>query len=217
MITFARMQRPHLSFQSILKALEVDTACIPLLERAPGYPDLLRAESPQAIFHAIHTIGGILNIPERADRLVEELSERINLISHKLKFITEENKPRVALFGDGSPMAVANDGYIGNLIQVAGGVLLPEPSVNDRNVDVLIVRSEKPVSELLTGLPQSLSRWSDHPALVQNRLYIIHHRAHLRAPGALIADDAEVLAEILYPNYFVFGRDEDVWMKFDWQ
>ena len=45
-------------------------------------------------------------------------------------------------------------------------------------------------------------------------VYIVHHPDHLKQPGALIADDIEILAEILYSGQFIFGRDEDAWMRF---
>src|SRR5690606_28678947 len=98
------MRSTPLSFHSILTALELDAACLPLLEQSPARDELLYAHTPDAIYTAIHTIGDILNAQQKANQLVESLEERINIVSHKLKFITDENKPHVLLLADISPL-----------------------------------------------------------------------------------------------------------------
>ncbi|GGC40438.1 hypothetical protein GCM10011386_35600 [Parapedobacter defluvii] len=217
MITFACMQRPLLSLHSILEALSLDAACLSLLEQTPEYQYFIHSDTPEAIYGAIRTIGGILNAQPQADQLVEDLEERINIISHKLKFIAEENKPKVAFFQDVFPLTAAENGYLANLIRIAGGIYQTRMIPHESSSDVLIIFNEKPISQLLTELPQVLSTWSQIPAVANNQIYIVHHPGYLRQPSALIADEAEILAEIFYPKYFVFGRDEDVWMKFEWQ
>lgn len=211
------MQRPLLSLHSVLEALEIDAACISLLEHTSEYHDFIHADTPESIYRAIRTIGSILDTPQRADQLAENLEERINIISHKLKFIAEENKPKIAFFREVSPAVTTDDGYLANLIRIAGGIYQTGVSTEESNPDLLIVFNEKPISQLLTGLPQALSIWSQTRAVANNRIYIIHHPDYLRQPSARVADDIEILAEIFYPKYFVFGRDEDVWMKFEWQ
>ena len=208
------MQRPFFSSRSVLEALELDTACISLLEQTPEYQQLIHADTPEAIYTAIRTIGSILNVQEQADQLVEDLEERLNIITHKLKFIAEESRPKVAFLQDVSPQSVEPTGYLANLTRLAGGIPQTEALTDGSNPDILVIFSEQPVSALLAGLPQVLSAWSHTPAVANNRIYICYHNGYLRQPGARIADDAEILAEIIYPNYFVFGRDADVWMKF---
>lgn len=211
------MQRPLLSLHSILEALEIDAACLSLLEHTSEYHDFIHADTPESIYRAIRTIGSILDTPQRADQLAENLEERINIISHKLKFIADENKPKVTFFRDVSPTVMAEDGYLANLVQIAGGIHQTGVSAEESNPDLLIIFNEKPISQLLTGLPRALSSWSQTDAVANNRIYIIHHPGYLRQPSALVADDTEILAEIFYPKYFVFGRNEDVWMNFEWQ
>ncbi|SEL58651.1 ABC transporter substrate-binding protein [Parapedobacter koreensis] len=213
------MQSPFLSLHSVLEALQLDVACIPLLEQAPLYDELVRANTPQAVFSAIRTIGDVLNAQQPANQLAESLEDRINIIIHKLKFIADENKPKVLILHDVSPMQVATDEYLANLIQTAGGINYhTDTPLVTWNPDVIIIINDKPMSQLLDELPKvfSDSIWASVNAIANNNVYIIHHRDYLRRPGALIADDTEILAEICYPKYFVFGRDEDAWMKFEW-
>ncbi|PPL00807.1 ABC transporter substrate-binding protein [Parapedobacter indicus] len=211
------MQRPLLSLHSVLEALELDAACISLLEQTPEYQEFIHADTPEAIYNAIRTIGSVLNASQQANQLAENLEERINIISHKLKFIADENKPKAVFFRDVSPISIVEDGYLANLIRIAGGIHQTEILTGESNPDLLIIFNEKPISQLLTELPQALSTWARTQAVTNNQIYIIHHPGYLRRPGARVADDTEILAEIFYPKYFVFGRDADVWMKFDWQ
>ena len=211
------MQRPHFSSRSVLEALDLDTACLSLLEQTPEYQQLINSDTPEAIYTAIRTIGNILNVHPSADQLAEDLEERLNIIIHKLKFITEENKPKITFLDGISPLTTIYNSYLANLTRLAGGILQPEIT-GEYNPDILLIFNEEPMVQLLAELPQTLaSSWSQTRAAAENRIYIIHHTGYLRQPGAWIADDAEILAEILYPNYFVFGRDTDVWMRFEWQ
>jgi|SRR5690606_21833810 len=211
------MQCPPFSAHSILEALALDTACVSLLEQTPEYQKLAHAKTPEAIYTAIQAIGRILNVQEPADRLVEDLEERINIITHKLKFIATENKPKIAFLHNTSPLTLAPDDYLANLTRTAGAIPQTGNWATTSNPDVLIVFSEKSIAQSLTELPNVLSAWSHIHAVTNNRIYIVHHSGYLRRPGAGVADDTEILAEIIYPNYFVFGRDNDVWMKFEWQ
>ncbi len=209
------MQRPLLSLHSVLEALDLDTACISLLEQTPEYGEFIHADTPETIYAAIRTIGNILNTQQRADQLVDELEERINIIAHKLKFIAEENKPKVVIFDDRSSLSTVRNSYLANLIKIAGGIHLMDTENPDPDVTIFI--TEKPMPQLLNELPHFLSTWSQTNAVLNNRVYIVHNGSYLCQPGSLVADDAEILAEILYPKYFIFGRDADVWMKFEWE
>lgn len=212
------MQRTRLSLHSILTALNLDAACLPLLEQAPDHEAFLRANTPDAIYAAIHAIGNILRATPQADQLVEDLEERINIITHKLKFITDESKPQVFFLADVSPVQLINDAYLETVARIAGGVPIGVFSEGTA-ADVIVAISEKPVQHLLAALPALLAapEWAQTPAVRQGNVYIINHPDHLRHPGALLADDIEILAEIFHPKQFVFGRDEDAWMKFEVQ
>ena len=55
----------------------------------------LQPESLADIFNNISEVAIALNVPDRAEILLEDLQERVDLIRHKLKFI--DKKPTVAL------------------------------------------------------------------------------------------------------------------------
>ena len=209
------MRSTRLSIQSILTALDLDAACMPLLEKAPVYEALLRSHTPDAVYAAILTIGDLLDCPQQATRLAESLEERINIVTHKLKFIADESRPRVLFLDDVAPAHTVHDTYLDTIARIAGGIPV-RPDAGPASASTIVVVSDKPVPQLLTGLPDLLAtpEWSETAAVKNGEIYIVHHPDHLQQPGALIADDIEILAEILYSGQFIFGRDEDAWMRF---
>jgi len=210
------MQKPALSLHSILEALGLDSACIPLLKETASYHRMIQSTTPEEVFQAIRSIGETLNLQPEADQLAEDLEERINIIIHKLKFIPEEHKPNVLCLHDVSPVAMAQNEYLSRLISIAGGIDYLNWDKDAFNPDILLLIADKPVSELLSELPNTLATgyWEKTHAVKNNNIYVVHDARYLRQPGALIADDIEILAEIINPQYFIFGRNEDVWMPF---
>ncbi|MBK1439414.1 hypothetical protein JHJ32_05395 [Parapedobacter sp. ISTM3] len=214
------MQNPRLSLQSVLTALNLDSACTPLIEQAPLYEKLIHAVTPQSVYAAIREIGETLNVQQPANQMAEDLEERIDIIIHKLKFIANDNKPRVLALYDVHPLKIAHNEYLASLVQICAGISYPgDITASIWNPDIIIVINDKPMPRLLDELPATFSdpAWRQVNALANNQVYIVHNSNYLHQPGALIADDAEILAEIIHPKYFVFGRDEDAWMRFEWQ
>ncbi|WP_257669500.1 ABC transporter substrate-binding protein [Parapedobacter tibetensis] len=199
-----------------MEALNLDTACISLLEQTEEHGEFIQAKTPKTIYSTIRIIGDMLNVKQRADQLAENLEERINIITHKLKFIADEHKPKVLCINGVSPMTIAHNEYIDNLVSIAGGINYFDAPSDKLNPDLLIIISSQPMPQLLDELPAALSNreWSETQAVKNNNVYVIHNSKFLHQPGATIADDIEILAEIINPRQFFFGRNEDVWMQF---
>ncbi|WP_353184912.1 hypothetical protein [Parapedobacter lycopersici] len=210
------MQKARLSLHSILEALTLDQACISLLEETAKYDQLMDATTPEEVYTAIRTVGKVLEAGDAADHLAEGLEERINIIRHKLKFIPREQRPTVLCLQEISPVMLAQGAYLDGLIDIAGGVSYTNWDQDHFNPDIVVLINNRPVPDLLNELPTALATryWADTNAVKQNNIYLVHHSQYLRQPGAGIADDAEILAEIINPLYFIFGRDADVWMPF---
>src|SRR5690606_37873889 len=105
----------------------------------------------------IRVIGDTLQAAPKAHYLVENLEERINIISHKLKFITDENKPRVLFLSDVSPVQLASNTYLETVARIAGGTPISAP-LDAVIADVIVVVSEKPIPQLLTVFPALLAK-----------------------------------------------------------
>src|SRR3546814_1507700 len=151
------MRGTLLALHSILTALDLDTACLPLLAEAPGHNALLSAHTPDAVYAAIRDIGHTRQATPKADELVEDLEERINIITHKLKFITDESKPRVLFLSDVSPLQLIDYVYLETVARAAGGIPISAPAERVA-ADVIVIISEQTVPHLLPALPATRSK-----------------------------------------------------------
>lgn len=149
------------------------------------------------------------------DSTISDL-ERLEIIIHKLKFIPAEHRAQVTYLQAITPVSITADDYLDRLIRIAGGIPTTDPSAADFNPNVLIVISDRSVGQLLSDLPEALSTtfWSETDAVRNHNVYVVHHPQYLRHSGNHPADDAEILAEIINPGYFVYGREGDAWMRF---
>lgn len=211
------MQNPSISLVGILSALGLDTACLSLLEKTAEYSTISNVRSPGEVYAAIRQIGKLLDAETAADELAENLEERINIIEHKLKFIADEHKPKVLCLSDISPVIVAQSPYLDKLIRIAGGIEYARWEDGEFDPDIIILINSKPMSQLLSELPNMLATtyWSETNAVKNNNIFVVHDPLCLQEPGAHIADDAEILAEIINPKYFIFGKNGKSWMQFD--
>lgn len=212
------MQEPDFPLASILATLGLDETSLPLLQNSPEYPAIRQAQTPNDIYDAIRQIGSLTGAREPAEQLVEPLEERTNIIAHKLKFIAPEQRPSVLCLQHVSPAAIAQNGYLDALVRLAGGI--PFAAVQDGafQPDILVILSDEPLPALFGELPALLasSTWETTPAVAKNKVFIIQDPEALRHPGLRVADDAEILAEIISPKYFVFGQEGTSWIRFEW-
>lgn len=212
------MQNTDLFVTESLAAMEIDPAYHPLLSSTHIYDHLSPIEGPETLLENIRLLGDLLNQSEKATELREHIEERLDIIVHKLKFIPHEHRPTVLFSDDLYLENFPESRYISHLIHLAGGVdyKLLNKEDTERLPDIIILANDSPLSEQLGQLPNTLSRphWSQTPAVRNNGVYLVHNPAYLRNPGIRIAEDTEILAEIINPKYFIYGRDEDVWLNF---
>lgn len=178
------------------------------------------------IFNDIRLIARQMGEEQKGEAVIEELSERTELIRHKLKFI--DQKPRVACIEWLSPLMVAGN-WTPELVEIAGGgAVLAEAgkhspfvefdAIREADPEVVIIMPcgfsiERTLQEidLLFGLPG----WSELAAVKNNRIYIADGNHYFNRSGPRIVDSIEILAEIIHPKQFVFGYEGDGWIKFE--
>ena len=186
----------------------------------------LQPNSLDDIFNDITTVAAALNVTNTAAALLEELSERVDIIRHKLKF--SEIKPTVACIEWLEPLMVSGN-WVPELVSIAGGVSVlaeqgkhsPYVDWNDirlQDPDILIVmpcgfaieRTLKEIDILL-----QLPGFNELKATKNKRVYIADGNQYFNRPGPRIVDSIEILAEIIHPKQFVFGYEGDGWIRFD--
>lgn len=154
-------------------------------------------------------------------QLTEYQRERLELIEHKLKFVSE--KPVVACIegpGNLTPAGL----YMDELVALAGGVGLAfadgqdvYSTIAEQNPDIIvIIPGEGSAVSNLGLMPQLLENpgFDKLKAAKNNRLYLVDSDFYT-AEKLDIVDKTELLAEIIYPKQFIFGYEGAGWIKFE--
>lgn len=201
---------------AVIKALGLDEACVKLLEN-DIISRMAKLHQVDDVYEHIAVVGSKLNVSEKAGRLVEELAERTNIIVHKLKYIPDSQRPSVKIVVE-DDLTHGAEAYVNTVIKTAGGRVYAETGLADDGPELFIfLARNKSMFQLLGEVPALLAEeeWENTPAIKQNKVFLVDGEKHLRGALPEIADDVELLAELLYPQYFVFGQEGESWMKFE--
>jgi iron complex transport system substrate-binding protein len=185
----------------------------------------LQPQGLSDIYSDIEKLANQLGVATTGADLLELFEERINIIHHKLKFITE--KPKVACIEWLSPLMIAGN-WTPEIIEIAGGVpVLTEKGTHSAYVSFEEIKNEDPDIIVLMpcGFPVErtlqeitimleLPGWSALKAVQQNRIYITDGNQYFNRSGPRITDSIEIMAEIINPKQFVFGYEGEGWIRF---
>jgi iron complex transport system substrate-binding protein len=174
----------------------------------------------------IQTIAIKLGVTDRADKLLEEIDDRINILRHKLKYT--ERKPKVACIEWLSPLMVAGN-WTPELVEIAGGQsvlgiagkhspFVSFDRIKEEDPEIIIVMpcgfsTQRTLQEI--HLLLELPGWNDLNAVKNNQVFIADGNQYFNRSGPRIIDSIEILAEIIHPKLFVFGYENNGWIKFN--
>lgn len=141
----------------------------------------------------------------------EYLEEEIDIIVHKLKFLTQESLPKTILLQQENNFAAIDHPVLAEKVKTAGGRYV---TLIEENPDCIIIlqENESLYSQLSSVLDNELVKESS--AFKNNNIYIIQENS-FNSNDESYLKDTEILAEILQPKYFVYGHDGTAWVKFD--
>lgn len=144
--------------------------------------------------------------------LAEQLDEEINIVIHKLKYIPTENRPKALLLSDARTLEQDFSALVKESVEIAGGHWLDVAGI--QYADKLIVSNDSP--QLYSDLPYLLAQpeFANSPAVKDNEVYIIQNGTFGENPKDFLAD-VEILAEIIQPKYFIYGREGEDWVRFE--
>jgi iron complex transport system substrate-binding protein len=178
------------------------------------------------VYQDIKNIANYFGVNSNADTLIELAEDRISIIRHKLKFITD--KPKVACIEWLSPLMVAGN-WTPELVEIAGAIPVlalngkhsPFVDFNDilrEDPDIMIVMPcgfsiQRTLQEI--SLMLELPGWADLKAVQNNRIYVADGNQYFNRSGPRLTDSIEILAEIINPKQFVFGYEGMGWIKFN--
>lgn len=218
----------------IITQAQCDVCAVSLKDVESALEDLLDKEcriislEPNVlsdVYQDIWTVAGILGVNARAEGLLEQANERLDIIRHKNKFIAE--KPKVACIEWLAPLMVAGN-WTPELVEIAGGnAILGVNGKHSPFVDFQDILNEDPDIIIIMpcgfSIPRTLqeinlllelSGWAELKAVKNNRIYIADGNQYFNRSGPRLTDSVEILAEIINPKQFVFGYEGVGWVKF---
>jgi|SRR5690554_3494077 len=172
-------------------------------------------ETEEELFKFIRKVGNEGGMDEKAESLIFDLEERINIVKHKLKFIEEDRKPSVLILSEVNPPVFEPSPYLAHLLRIAGAKMY-SPDENVFNPSVILVISEQ-MEQQFGGLATllSLEEWKNTDAVKDNRVFLIDGSEGFHSMDINVASNIEILAEILYPQYLTFGGNGESWVQFE--
>lgn len=155
-------------------------------------------------------IGDAAGIPQKAQRLTVDLTERLAALELALP---DDDRPSVVVLDWLSPLMVAGH-WVPEVVRAAGGRYpLTDPGARSRKQDWASITHLDP--DVLVAAPCGLDipetiadvdllterpGWSDLKALRTGQVYAMNGNAFLNRPGPRIVDAAEYLAGVIHPN-----------------
>lgn len=177
------------------------------------------------IYREIQLLANQLGVPEAGVELLELSEERINIIRHKLKFISE--RPSVACVEWLSPLMIAGN-WTPEIVEIAGGTpvltlagkhssYINFEDIVKANPDILVIMPcgfsiQRTLQEI--NLLIDLPGWSDLKAVQNQKIFVVDGNQYFNRSGPRITDSIEIMAEIINPKQFVFGYEGNGWLQF---
>jgi iron complex transport system substrate-binding protein len=186
-----------------------------LAETLPGPPKVVNLEptSLSDIFDDIRRVGEVCEVPERAEKLIADLSARVEIVQRRVNGISDRRRCFLMEWVD-PPFCSGHWGP--ELVEIAGGQDLlgrkHRPSAEVHWHEVLEARPEVMVLALCGydinrarrdyELLRSFPDFDSLPAARGGEIYLVDASAYFARPGPRIVDSLEMFAGILHPEEF---------------
>ncbi|MDR3615750.1 MAG: cobalamin-binding protein [Candidatus Obscuribacterales bacterium] len=185
----------------------------------------LEPNSLADIWLDIKRVGAALNMSERADKLVVDLSQAMSTIESATAGL---DKPRVACIEWIEPLMAAGN-WMPELIVMAGGINLfgeagkhsPWMSFDQlfaQDPDIIIVSPcgfgiERTQTEM--HLLQNHPGWNNLKAAKNKRVFVCDGNQYFNRPGPRVLESLEILAELFHPETFPQKHHGTGWVRAD--
>jgi iron complex transport system substrate-binding protein len=182
------------------------------LKRLDYHVLTLRIEKIEELLTAIQKIGSATDRKQRADQLVKNIRNRVNNLQLKLN---SANKVKVLWVIQVEPLRVAGrNTFVNELIELAGGenairpTIQQYPSIGAEELFAcgaeVIIQSAMGTSDIdqqQRSAEKFWSKWTNLPAVKNNRIYIVDSDIVLRL-GPRLCQGIELIAHCLHPDIF---------------
>lgn len=226
--TLEQLQPTHILTQDqcdvcAVSVADVETAVSKLTKSHPQIISL-QPQHLADVWTDIQSVGVALNIS--TESVIKNLEARVKICEQKTQSLLEKDRPKVLCVEWIEPLMVASN-WIPEMVKIAGGEPLfsvigqPSPklsweSVFNANPDIIIFmpcgfnldRTRQEVMPL-TQKPE----WQNLQAVEKGRVYITDGNAYFNRPGPRLAESVEILADILHPEIFQYGYQNQAWQQ----
>lgn len=177
------------------------------------------------VWNDVRRVADALDARHEGDRVVDRIRSRMYAVKHKAAAIGE--KPSVATIEWIDPLMSAGN-WMPELIAMAGGEsLFGESGKHSPRLDWPALRAADP--DVVLVIPcgfdlgrtlqeskalETLDGWRELGAVRGGRCYAADGHHYFNRSGPRLADSLEILAQILHPAHFDFGRGADRWRRF---
>jgi len=186
-----------------------------LAQTLPGPPRVVNLEptSLADIFDDIRRVAETCDVPERAEKLIGDLSERVGNVRKRAETIPDRRRCFLMEWVD---PAFCSGHWGPELVEIAGGCdslgRKHQPSAQIDWQQVLGARPEIIVLALCGydidrarrdyELLKKFPRFDSIPAAQTGEVHVVNASAYFARPGPRIVDSVEILAGILHPTEF---------------
>lgn len=188
----------------------------------------LHPRSLEDILEDIRTIALALDIIERGEQLIEELTDRYELVEHKVKLV--KSRPEVLCIEWMDPLMAAGN-WTPELIGLAGGIpVLAEKHTHSPWISWEQIKQAAPDFIIIAPCGFSMERtqqemhlftghpvWNELKAVQGKNVFIADGNHYFNRSGPRVIDTVEILAEILQVNQFHFGMENEAWLWYNFE
>jgi len=185
--------------------------------------------SLEEILSDIHRVGQAVGATESAERVVDQLKERIAAIVTKTAGLSPRERPRVASIEWIEPVMFAGN-WMPRLVEIAGGKNgLSEAGKHSGygNWNALVDFDPEVIVLMPCGFDlsrtleeshalSSFSGWASLSAVKADRVFAVDGNAYFNRSGPRLVDSLEMLAHWIHPEVVEFRRDfqkESAWRR----
>lgn len=154
----------------------------------------------------------LANLKQIDIQQAEMMEEEIDIMIHKLKFLPQESFPKVIILDQKTDLKPIYSLVLAEKIKIAGGVLVNELVENPSFILIL-----ETGDNLYSLLPEFLSNINKETLAIKNNQIYLIQSTDFDQDDSTYLRDLEVIADIIQPKFFYFGRDGKDWYKFDYQ
>lgn len=184
----------------------------------------LEPNSLADVWQDIRQVGKAFNAEIQAENLIADLQRRMNGIAEKAR--TADARPTVAYIEWIEPL-MAGGNWMPELVEMAGGRNLfgaagkHSPWMNWEDLiaadpDVIFISPcgfDIPRTAEETHLLTDNPEWSRLKAVSSGRVVVADGNQYFNRPGPRLAESLEILAEIIHPQLFRFGHENEGWIR----